>query len=156
MIRRYNDDTEFYECSKCGNTFKRNQFKCPSCNNISIGIQHKKNSFEFEEPNNDDLTICGVVSTQTSDNFIFTELKIDNTPNELTDRPFFQQNRMFKQDSNTFYMFNQSKMSIITGQQLNLNLKNFDHFIKDGFSIFYNRKDFTNHEIIELKSYNFK
>lgn len=141
MIRRYNENVEFFECIICEHTFKNNFVKCPDCGHKSSDIIDQEITFEFKAPNDKDLAMCGVEAIHIDEDFIFTELKIDETPKALLNRTIFLEQRMFNHYDDRLYVFKRWKRflfirrekKITVGQQLNLKLDNFDHLRKGGF-----------------------
>jgi hypothetical protein len=110
----------------------------------------------FESCENE--TICIVNHMQKNGIFIFTQLKIDRTPNVLKNLPNFKDQFLMQLSPNDFYVF---KINIypklFQGSQIKLNFEYYESFIASGtFRIFYDKRCFTKSEINDLKTYNFR
>ena len=85
-------------------------------------------------------------------NYTFATLRIETTPDctNNEDREF----GWFSEPLNTYYVFKKKLHHLNVGQQLNLNLKDFELFhTLNHFSVYYNKYDFTDDEISDLKTY---
>ena len=142
MIKKIFNGYEHYECSKCGEETQKGEDYCEICGHSfsqPINVPQYQN-IEKEEINK---TVCIVISAQPSGIFMFTELKVDMTPKHLLHLPQFQNQRMFKEPHNEFYVFKRDKQHIYVNQVLNLDMNEFEHFSKPNFvKVFFNKKGF--------------
>jgi hypothetical protein len=156
MIRKFISGNEHFICSNCGEETRKHEYLCQVCGHEFYGI---KNQAELESLAKSDETICIVIGAHNTGVFTFTQLKIDSTPRMLLNLPSFQNQRLMREaDPYEFYAFKTHKYPYLReGKQLNLCFDNYENFKTfNGFKIFYDKTHFTNDDIRELKTYNFK
>ena len=142
---------EFYECPKCGEELSKSEEYCQTCG-FEIGENTVCKDDQLVQINNQDLTICQITFKEDLNNYTFATLRIETTPDctNNEDREF----GWFSEPLNTYYVFKKKLHHLNVGQQLNLNLKDFELFhTLNHFSVYYNKYDFTDDEISDLKTY---
>ena len=155
---------EFYiiRCPRCGgeNVISDDEY-CQTCG-YDLGPYLRINSInrnnrELVDDAKEEQTICVIVSCQKSGIFAFTQLKKDITPKSLLKNLSSQGTRMMEEPNPYhFYVFKNNKYPYLTeGVQINLNLENYDRIMIQGYSIFFDKSDFSKWDIEELKTYNF-
>lgn len=156
MIKKFVNGYEHFECSRCGEETEYDADYCETC-----GHQFRKTQTEseLEDTASDDETMCIVVSAQKLGFYTFTQLKIDKTPRSLLNLLSFQNQRMMA-EANPYeiYVFsNQYYPFLSQGVQVNLALDGYDKLQNEnGFTIFYNRVQFSDDAIEDLKTFKFK
>lgn len=156
MIKKLINGYEHFECSNCGEETYEDADYCQICGHI---FNRVFNHYELENTAQDGETICIVIGATKSNEFTFTQLKIDMTPKILFKLASFQNQRMMKEaNPYEFYVFKTNKYPDLSqGTQINLNFENYEDFkTSNGFRIYYDKTHFSNYDIIELKTYNFK
>ena len=96
----------------------------------------------------DELTMCIIETIQTMSGYIFTQLKIDVTPQALidygSDSKVYQEAHPYR-----FYVFKEST-ELALGDKVFLNLNKFDYFFKNKVKVFYNKEEFDEIDRLEL------
>lgn len=84
---------------------------------------------------------CLVLSLEGSDDYFFAQLQI--VGGEFNRHHFYAFNR-------------RSKPVMLPGMRLNIDFGNLDFFhTNNGVKVFYNKYNFSTHEVMDLKTYNF-
>lgn len=140
---------QFNQCSNCGEEISASDDYCQICGFEIVA----ENSDQLVEIDNKDSTICQITYKEILNNFLFTTLRIETTPDFMKNDE--RELGWFTEQLNTYYVFKNSLHDLKVGQQIYLNLKDFELFQTiNHISVYFNRKEFTNDEILDLKTYN--
>lgn len=152
MIKKFINGYEYFECSNCGEQTSEFDEYCQICGHEFNQVV-RYNFDQLEEIDNKNLTICQITFKEDLNNFSFTMLKIDTTPDYMKNDE--RGIRWFNESLRTYYVFKRNLHILRVGQQINLNLDDFDSFhTENHFNIYYNKKEFSQFEIDDLKTYN--
>ena len=152
MIKEFVNGYEYFECSNCGEQTSEFDEYCQICGHEFNQVV-RYNFDQLEEIDNKNLTICQITFKEDLNNFSFTMLKIDTTPDYMKNDE--RGIRWFNESLRTYYVFKRNLHILGVGQQINLNLDDFDSFhTENHFNIYYNKKEFSQFEIDDLKTYN--
>lgn len=160
MLRIFEGDYPYYECSKCGKQVEEIDDRCPYCehwfNEVTTVRNDNKFNPSFEEVEENSGTLCTVIGVQTIDKYIFANLKIDDTPH-LYKLPLFQIDRLLRKSVHEFYVFKKDNFFFNIGDEIYLNMENFS-LLKPTpvFSIYYDKTELDDKDIAILKTYNFE
>jgi len=89
---------------------------------------------------------CEATSAQNNGIFTFTELKKYGNIGHM---------RSYTQNANEFYVFKRNLHEIRIGQIFHLEMDDFISYYIGNAEIFYNKNEFTESDIKELKTYTF-
>jgi len=99
MLKVYNGDFPYFECSQYGKHVEEIDDKCPYCqhwfNEVKVVHDNElqpRNNYEEDEFSESDGTRCIVHTILFSGGNIFAQLKIDNTPSSMLCLPMFHNN----------------------------------------------------------------
>lgn len=101
-------------------------------------------------PKNENDKLCKVVMAEKRDIFLFTQLKVEDTPNILRERgliTFFE--------NPDFYIFNSMFKNYELGDEIYIDIEELVYFQKDGHGIHYPKNHFDSFELENLNQYSF-
>ena len=141
-----------FQCPRCGEDVTSDDDYCQICGWLVDGSSYKTEP-ELVKNTKENETICSIVWLKEYRGYIFTQLKVDLTPTHLKGKLNFA---MMNFNSHHFYIFKENEYPYLSENiQINLNLDNYDSFIKDGCTIFFDKKHFSSIDIGILKLFNY-
>lgn len=150
------NEYQIFNCPRCGQSVTSDDEYCQTCGYNLESYSPPAKSWGYVEEADEDETFCIVVDVQQSFYFTLAHLKTDTTPKHLLNLPTFQENRFMTYSPNDYYIFKTEKYPYLSeGRRINLKLGNYESIDINGFKILFDRTDFSQEDIEELKTYNF-